>query len=169
MGVAAYHSLAGKIVRTIEPHSEADPVALLLQFLTCFGNMIGRSCYVRRTRARQHGNLFVALVGASAIARKGTAFEDLRDTISYAAPTWAQDRMHTGLSSGEGLLFMVRDPIMKWDKNAEDYVEIDHGVEDKRLLSVETEFASLLAVMQRGKTQSHPGYVLLGMGAGSRQ
>src|SRR6185369_15445845 len=28
---AAFHGLAGEVVRTIEPHSEADPVALLLQ------------------------------------------------------------------------------------------------------------------------------------------
>src|SRR5262245_43077054 len=29
--VEAFHGLAGNIVRTLEPHSEADPVALLVQ------------------------------------------------------------------------------------------------------------------------------------------
>ena len=30
---AAFHGLAGEVVRTIEPHSETDPVAILLQVL----------------------------------------------------------------------------------------------------------------------------------------
>ena len=30
LGEAAYHGLAGKIVRTIEPHTEGDPVAILI-------------------------------------------------------------------------------------------------------------------------------------------
>jgi hypothetical protein len=34
---AAYHGLAGDVVRAIGPHSEADPVALLVQLLVAFG------------------------------------------------------------------------------------------------------------------------------------
>jgi hypothetical protein len=40
MDDAAYYGLAGEIVRTIDPHSEADPVALLVQGLVFFGNVI---------------------------------------------------------------------------------------------------------------------------------
>ena len=39
---AAYYGLPGDIVRTIEPHSEADPVALLAQILASAGNAVGR-------------------------------------------------------------------------------------------------------------------------------
>jgi putative DNA primase/helicase len=42
---AAYHGLAGEVVHTIEPHSEADPVAILLQFLAAFGNAVGPAPY----------------------------------------------------------------------------------------------------------------------------
>jgi hypothetical protein len=35
---AAFHGLAGAIVRTIEPHSEGDPVALLLALHAFFDN-----------------------------------------------------------------------------------------------------------------------------------
>lgn len=35
----AFHGVAGDIVRLIEPHSEADPVALLLQLLVVMGNI----------------------------------------------------------------------------------------------------------------------------------
>ena len=38
----AFHGLAGTFVRTVEPHSEADPAALLLQFLVAFGSAAGR-------------------------------------------------------------------------------------------------------------------------------
>src|SRR5437660_378269 len=43
MASAALTGLAGEIVRTIEPHTEADPVAILLQFLVAFGNVVGRN------------------------------------------------------------------------------------------------------------------------------
>src|SRR5262245_43562515 len=45
MAEDAYHGLPGEVVRTIAPHTEADPVAILLQFLTCAGNVIGRTAY----------------------------------------------------------------------------------------------------------------------------
>src|SRR3989304_4954478 len=38
---AAFSGLAGDIVRAIEPHSEADPVAVLVQVLIAFGGMVG--------------------------------------------------------------------------------------------------------------------------------
>ena len=38
---SAFHGLAGEIVKAIEPHSEADSVALLINLLTGFGNLIG--------------------------------------------------------------------------------------------------------------------------------
>jgi hypothetical protein len=41
LGDAALYGFAGEIVHTIEPHSESDPVALLLQFLTAFGSVVG--------------------------------------------------------------------------------------------------------------------------------
>ena len=39
----ALSGLAGDVVRLIEPHSEADPAALLVQFLIAFGNAAGRA------------------------------------------------------------------------------------------------------------------------------
>ena len=34
---AAFHGLAGDVIRRIEPHTESDPAALLVQFLIAFG------------------------------------------------------------------------------------------------------------------------------------
>jgi hypothetical protein len=46
----AFHGIAGEIVRTIEPHTEADPSALLFQFLGGFGNLVGRTTSTGRHR-----------------------------------------------------------------------------------------------------------------------
>ena len=51
---AAYYGLAGDIVRRIEPHTEADPVALLIQLLAAFGNVIGRNAYMLADGARHY-------------------------------------------------------------------------------------------------------------------
>lgn len=41
----ALHGLAGDIVRTIEPHTEADPAALLFSFFVTFGSVILHNRY----------------------------------------------------------------------------------------------------------------------------
>ena len=38
---AAFHEIAGQIVKLIAPSTEADPVGLLLQLLAGFGNAVG--------------------------------------------------------------------------------------------------------------------------------
>jgi hypothetical protein len=75
---------------------------------------------------------------------------------------WAMDRVHGGLSSGEGLIWEVRDEIWKEQPVKEkghvvgyERVKIDGGVSDKRLLVLESELASPLKVMTReGNTLS---------------
>lgn len=71
---AAYHGLAGEVVRTIEPHTEADPVALLVQFLAAFGSCLGRGPHYQVEGDAHHANLYAVLVGDSSKARKGTSW-----------------------------------------------------------------------------------------------
>jgi hypothetical protein len=152
---AAYHGLAGEIVQTISPHSEADPVALLIQMLTCAGNMVGRRFYYLVEADRHHANLFTVLVGASSKARKGTSHGRILSVAVEADPQWVADRNKGGLSSGEGLINEVRDAVVKWNAKEKQFEEVDPGIVDKRLNVVEAEFASALAVMERaGNTLS---------------
>ena len=152
---AAYHGLAGEIVKAIEPHSEADPVAVLIQFLTAVGNIVGRKFYFQVERDRHHPNAFVVLVGASAKGRKGTSWGWVRSVIKIADECWASDKIKGGLSSGEGFIYEVRDALKKWNVKEQTAETIDPGVADKRLLVIEPEFASALAVMERhGNTLS---------------
>jgi hypothetical protein len=70
MADAAYHGLAGDVVRIIGPHSEADPVALLVQLLIAAGNLMGRTAYYQVEGDRHYANIFSVMVGDSAKARR---------------------------------------------------------------------------------------------------
>jgi hypothetical protein len=62
-------------------------------------------------------------------------------------------RIHGGLSSGEGVIYQVRDPVYGTGKKVDEI--IDNGIDDKRLLIDEREFFQALTVMQReGNTLS---------------
>src|SRR5262245_50515346 len=65
----AFYGLAGEIVRRIEPHTEADPAALLFQFLVAFGNLIGHDHYIVADGTRHSLNLDGVLVGQSSKGR----------------------------------------------------------------------------------------------------
>ncbi len=61
--IAAYHGLAGEVVTALLPHTESDPVALLVQYLASFGNVIGRGPYFQVESDQHFGNIFAILVG----------------------------------------------------------------------------------------------------------
>ena len=158
----AFHGIAGEIVRAIEPHTEADSSALLFQFLGGFGNLVGRGPYTIADGARHGCNLFAAIVGVSSKGRKGTAWNHIRRVLEAVDPEWAGKRIQGGLSSGEGLIWGVRDPIEKLEAIREkrqivgyQTVVEDHGISDKRLLIIESELAAALRCMARdGSTLS---------------
>lgn len=109
LGEAAYHGLAGEIVRTIAPHSEADDAALLLQLLDGVGNLIGRGPHYRVEGDDHFTNLFVLVLGRTAKARKGTSWGRIRSLVERVDPDWAKYRVMSGLSTGEGLIEKVKD------------------------------------------------------------
>jgi hypothetical protein len=143
---AAFHGLPGEIVRLIAPHTESDPVAILLHTLVFAGNAIGRGPYYLVESDRHHTNLFAVLVGKTGKARKGTSESRVRSLFAYADADW-ETRIDSGIASGEGLIWKVRDPIEKVRGGAVEI--IDDGVFDKRLMMAEREFAGALEVMKR--------------------
>ena len=151
----AFYGLAGEIVAAIEPHSEADPVALLAQALTCLGSAAGRNAFFQVESDCHFTNLFTVLVGESAKARKGLSWANILDLYRRASPTWAEHCVKSGLSTGEGLVWEVRDQVTrlefakKGSLTLHETVVLDEGAEDKRLLAQESEFAQLLKLMSR--------------------
>jgi uncharacterized protein DUF3987 len=158
----AFHGVVGEAVNLMSPHTEADDTALLVQLLIGFGNAAGRHCFFVAGADQHYPNLFGNLVGVSSKARKGSAWSMCQAMLGAADHDWADQRIQSGLSSGEGLIYAVRDAATKREKIREKSggvayrdVEADPGVDDKRLLAIEPEFASVLRVATRdGNTLS---------------
>jgi hypothetical protein len=138
--------LPGKIIDAVAPYTEAHPAAMLVQYLAEYGALIGPSAHVEVDNRRHPARLYPLIVGRTSSGAKGTSYGVARalfraseraDPEAFGAPL----RRVSGLSSGEGLIQLVRDGNPDNDD--------DPGVTDKRLLVVEEEFASVLAVMER--------------------
>jgi hypothetical protein len=142
----AFYGLAGRITRAIEPHTEADTAAVLIQLLVGFGNLIGRTAHFMAGADQHYTNLFAVLVADTSKGRKGTSWGRVRQPLGQVDLAWAANRIMGGLSSGEGLVHEVRDDIEKVVKGE---TVVEAGEADKRLLVVESEFASVLKQASR--------------------
>jgi hypothetical protein len=159
----AFYGLAGDIARRILPQTEADPVALLVQFLVAFGNVIDRTAHSVADGSWHYLNLFCVLVGETSKGRKGTALQHMLRLFAHVDEGWRMNCLVSGLSSGEGVIHAVRDeiretkPVKEKGKYTGESVDVvtDSGVTDKRLMVIEGEFCSALKVMSReGSTLS---------------
>jgi hypothetical protein len=141
----ALQGLAGEIVRTVEPHTESDPTAILVLSLVVFGNIIGRGPHFRVEADYHYTNENGVIVGETSKGRKGTADGIVFSLFSSEfSQEWLLENVKSGLSSGEGITYHVRDAKDK-----------DEGIADKRLYVRETEFGSILRVLERaGNTLS---------------
>jgi hypothetical protein len=138
---AAYYGLAGEVVEVLSPHTEADPVALLLDFLCSFGSAAGPSPHAVADAAEHPARLNAVLVGKTSKARKGSSRRQVGGVFDRVDEVWARERVMGGLASGEGLIAAVADG--------------PEGPADRRLMVVEEEFSRTLAVAAReGSTLS---------------
>jgi hypothetical protein len=154
MEEAAYRGIFGKIVEAVDPHTEGDPVAVLTGGLVAVGSAIGRGPYMQIGATKHRTNLFIGHVGATAKGRKGSAWNPVKDVMRASDRHWTEDRILSGLSSGEGLINEVRDAVQVPDNDG-GMKTIDPGVKDKRLLVMEGELSQVLKVMKReGNTLS---------------
>ena len=153
----AMPGIIGEFIDEATNHSEADPAAVLAQFLNRFAIECGAKPHLKIGESRHSARENVVIVGDTSKGRKGTS----------AAPVEAVFKILDGscrvspgpLSSGEGIIYAVRDPVEEWrvnrNTNEGSLVITDPGVDDKRLLIIEEEFAaSLQASKREGNTLS---------------
>ncbi len=134
---AAFCGPLGELAKLIEPHSEADPVAILAQGLVAFGSAVGPGPYFRVEADRHHANEFLLIVGKTARGRKGTSRGHVMARMKEVDPEWFEHCIKTGLASGEGLIHALREEAAS------------SSPKDKRLLVEESEFARVLAAGAR--------------------
>jgi Protein of unknown function (DUF3987) len=140
---AVFSGPAGQIVAVLAPHTEADPVALLVSLLVGFGSVIGSEPHYRVGPTAHRTNEFTVLVGPSGAGRKGSSWDAVEAILAGVDPAWAHHRVVSGLSSGEGLIWHLRDR--------------DDGLTpDRRLLVLEPEYASVLKAVARESSTLSP-------------
>jgi hypothetical protein len=158
-----YYGPVGEFVQGVAPETEADPLAVLVHVLLMFGNASGRSAYVQVESTQHHVNEFALIVGESALARKGTARDIAVAIMARADPEWVKKNIKAGLSTGEGIISAVREPVWGMEPVREKgritgYQDVlkDEGVDDKRLLVLESEFGGVLRVLEREGNRLSP-------------
>jgi len=138
LDLSALHGPLGTIMDSIQPDTEAHPAAILIQTITGLGNIIGRGPYCQIHETRHYANLFTVVVGASSVARKGTAWGIAKTLLNQVDPSWVSSNVKNGLQSGEAIVANLQDlPISDTSL-----------LLDKRLCLVEDEFSQ---VLQAGK------------------
>ena len=138
---SAFYGLAGLAVRSLAPHTEADPAAILLQFLAAFGNLVGPAPHCTVGSTRHSLNLFVVLVGESSKARKGTSWRQIAGLFHEADPGWVARRVTTTRPTAYGIVHALRD---------------QQPATDRRLFLLAEEFASVLHMLGQRTGQLSP-------------
>jgi len=140
---AAFCGLIGEIAQVLSPATEADPTAIVVQLLVSLGSLLGRSPHYRVGASRHHTNEFVVLVGPSSSGRKGSSWDVVEAVLAEIDEAFVAGRVTAGLSSGEGLIWHVRDG--------------QHGeASDPRLLVLEPELAFVLKASSREQNTLSP-------------
>jgi hypothetical protein len=135
----ALWGIGGEITKRLCENAESDPAGVIHQLYVFAGNIMGRKCYVEAESNKIFPNMYLLVVGDSSLGRKGTSYNLVKSVIEPELNDYLTQNVKSGLFSGQGLTFHLRDEI----KDAKGSI-IDEGVKDKRLLVKEAEFASCL-------------------------
>ena len=131
---AAYHGPLGEAVRHLASLSEADPAAILVTGLAQAGVLMGKNPHMKVSGQRYGANLFMLLVGPTALGRKGTSMHEAK--LLHGAQGGPEELR--GLVSGEAVVARLADETR-----------------NRNLLLVEEEMARLLeAAGRQGSTLS---------------
>lgn len=127
----------GEYVLANDPHTEADKDAVYMQAFEIFANFLGPKLTFRLNNTVLRPNGYLMIVGNTALARKGTSYNDAAEPFNCHADS--HDYMHArvvkGVSTGEGIVSYVADK--------------GEGVEDGRLLLYLPEFHKVMTLLKR--------------------
>ena len=137
---------AGRIALLVSHGTEIDPHAVLSSLLTVAGGVIGPGVHLYVGETKHYCRLFTVLVGASSRGRKGSSLSPILAIFSEVYKNFPSIKTSGPLSSGEGLLWRIRDESEEVDKDGK---PTDPGVKDKRLIVLDGEFAAALRAMKR--------------------
>ena len=88
LAVAALYGLAGRIVNSLTPHTEADPAAVLLQFLAAFGNLVAQPLTA--------GSVPPATVSISSLSSSGNQARPAKEPAGARSPASSPKQTRSG-------------------------------------------------------------------------
>ncbi len=145
------YGLVGEVGLAAGKTTEANPFAVAANAMAFLSAAVGRGPYLLVGNTTHHARLFTLHVGRSGRGRKGDAASLVRrlEQAIKARSLAAAPKVHSGgLSSREGLAFLIHDGYMDGAKEVE-------PIHDKRLWVLESEFANVLHQSKRdGNTLS---------------
>jgi putative DNA primase/helicase len=143
----AYIGALGRIVTEMEPYTELSREALLFSFMPFIGTVLSDKVFIKIANTKHPTNLFIVTIsptGGGKGTATGIAYNLFNRLWEYPIKTV------TGISSGEALIYEIRDDRQVTVKTKEGYsIETEPGVSDKRLLIVFEELSTLLTVKGR--------------------
>ena len=145
---ACLYGLIGDVARAGSETTEANPYAIAANMIAFMGCAVGRAPFMPVGNTWHHARLFMLHVGRSGRGRKGDATSIIRriERALKALNQYAAPQVHSGgLSSREGLVFLIHDGFIEGKKEVE-------PIHDKRLLVIESEFAN---VLHQGKREGN--------------
>jgi hypothetical protein len=118
-----------------------------------YGVEVGCHAFLNVGDTPHHLRLAAVVVGASSKARKGTSARPVKKLFQFDE---GAARTSPGpFSSGEGIIYSVRDQVMTFDPKQGAEVISDPGITDKRFFVLDEEFGGALANTKReGNTLS---------------
>lgn len=149
----AMPGLIGDFINEATKNSEADPAAILITLLSQFAISCGPNPHLMVGDTKHYARINGVVVGESSNARKGTSIGPVKAVFSSVKRSC---KTSPGpLSTGEGIIYAVRDEAEDKKMSTDNSQCRDSGVDDKRLLVIEEEFsASLHATKRDGNTLS---------------
>lgn len=144
---AVFDCYLGGLVEKVEPHTEADPIAVLASLLCTAGVYLGQDPHVQAGDDPHPLLVWPLIVGRTSAGRKGTSWSSAKRLLRAADPDFMTTNVRSGLTSGEGLAAMFTEDDETLPDGTTRPGRLPVG--DRRLLVVEPEWSAVMARMKR--------------------
>ena len=164
LDLASLPTIVREFIEIATESSEADPAAVVGTFLVRLGVEVGSPSkdtrpFVMVGESRHEPRINCVITGNSSKARKGTSSGPVARLFQIPEGLEIDLKMaqvsHGPMSTGEGMVYAVRDASYGWSEKDQEYILLDPGIPDKRLYVQEEEFVAALSSGKRdGNTLS---------------
>ncbi len=154
---ADFYGPLGEITKRICQYSEASPEVIYISLIVAFGNMMGRGPYFNIGATQHHANEYMAGVGETARARKGTASDESKAVQKLVDRVWATTRQMGGFRSPQAVISAIKDDstFRFFNRKHREYEEkTTPGVTDKRLCINENELSALFKLITNNENNA---------------